>query len=342
MIQRFLTILFALILTYALPAAAQEKSAVFSLPVDCVIGTDCWIVNYTDVDPSAKVRDYTCGTRSYNDHKGTDFAIRDYLAMQTGVNVLAAADGKVLRLRDGVDDWPPVKSDTYEQERKDILDKKLGCGNGVFIEHEGGYTGIYCHLKKDSITVKRGQDIKRGDILGQIGFSGFTEFPHLHFGLFKDSQIIDPFTSATATDGCDMPRNRLWDQTIPHDDENIVSFFGGGFKTTAPDFDALGIDASSPDKIAIDSDIISFWVGLYGVRQNDVIEMDIRDPNGEIYVSRAITQPSDKVRQYYFIGKKTRNHPLLAGSYKAAVTVTRTDKNGYVQQDHFNISTIVE
>jgi hypothetical protein len=121
-----------------------------------------------------------------------------------------------------------------------------------------------------------------------------------------------------------------------------VSFFGGGFKTTAPDFDALGIDASSPDKIAIDSDIISFWVGLYGVRQNDVIEMDIRDPNGEIYVSRAITQPSDKVRQYYFIGKKTRNHPLLAGSYKAAVTVTRTDKNGYVQQDHFNISTIVE
>ncbi len=314
-----------------LPATAQDDPAasLFSLPVDCTLDKDCWLVNYVDVDPSAGALDYQCGTRSYNDHNGTDIAIPDYVSMQSGVNVLAAADGTVLRLRDSVADWPPITDDEdAAKKRADIRAKNQDCGNGVFIEHDNGYTGIYCHMKKDSIAVKVGQKVKRGEILGQVGMSGFTEFPHLHFGIYKDGKTIDPFTRHTSADGCDKPKNPLWDATFPRDDYKLVSFFGGGFKNHVPDFDALAIDISQPDSIAIDSDIFTFWIGMYGVRAGDQIKIEIRGPDNRLYLKKMIAQKNDKARQYYFVGKKTANDPLQAGYYGGYVQLTRTGPDG--------------
>ena len=55
--------------------------------------------------------DYKCAPRSTDDNKGTDFAIRDRRAMEDGVDVLAAANGTIIRMRDGADDdAKPTKS----------------------------------------------------------------------------------------------------------------------------------------------------------------------------------------------------------------------------------------
>jgi hypothetical protein len=78
------------------------------------------VVNYLDTDPSPeRFADFRCGRRTYDGHDGTDFAVRDAMAMEQGVDVLAAADGTVLRLREGVRDgsreeidgrWPRTKA----------------------------------------------------------------------------------------------------------------------------------------------------------------------------------------------------------------------------------------
>ena len=82
------------------PAEAIE----LSLPIDCEIGVTCEVQNYVDLDPSSQARDYQCGNRTYNGHKGVDFRLPSLRAQRAGVNVLTAAPGRVLRVRDGMPD----------------------------------------------------------------------------------------------------------------------------------------------------------------------------------------------------------------------------------------------
>lgn len=83
-------VLFALLLA-ALPLAAAAAPPALSLPLACTPNKDCWIANHVDLDPGPGLRDYACGVLTYDQHKGTDFAIRDRAAMEAGVVVLAAA-----------------------------------------------------------------------------------------------------------------------------------------------------------------------------------------------------------------------------------------------------------
>src|SRR5215470_5343156 len=85
-------------------AGAAEAQPALHLPIDCTPGESCWIVNYVDLDPGSGTRDYTCGSRTYDGHRGTDIAIRDLAAMREGVKVLAAAEGEVRAVRDGEED----------------------------------------------------------------------------------------------------------------------------------------------------------------------------------------------------------------------------------------------
>lgn len=56
----------------------------FQLPLSCKLGKDCWIMNYTDTgtDGDGAGIDPFCNARSYEGHKGTDFAIPDETAMK--------------------------------------------------------------------------------------------------------------------------------------------------------------------------------------------------------------------------------------------------------------------
>lgn len=57
--------------------------------------------------------------------------------------------------------------------------------NFVAINHGDGTYAEYLHLGKDKVGVKKGQNIKAGDLLGYTGYSGVMDIPHLHFNVFK-------------------------------------------------------------------------------------------------------------------------------------------------------------
>ncbi len=94
-------------------------------------------------------------------HHGTDFGAKK------GTPLLAVNSGKI----------------TYAS--------RMGSyGNVVKIKHDGGYESLYAHQSR--IRVKRGQHVKRGQIIGYVGSTGRSTGPHLHFGLRKNGRWINP------------------------------------------------------------------------------------------------------------------------------------------------------
>ncbi|WP_372974281.1 M23 family metallopeptidase [Muriicola sp.] len=65
-----------------------------------------------------------------------------------------------------------------------------GYGKHIRIDHGYGYMSLYAHLS--NYNVKRGQKVKRGDLIGFIGSTGRSEAPHLHYEVWKDEERINP------------------------------------------------------------------------------------------------------------------------------------------------------
>jgi len=65
-----------------------------------------------------------------------------------------------------------------------------GYGKHIRIEHGYGYLSLYAHLSQ--YNVKKGQKVKRGDLIGFVGSTGRSEGPHLHYEVWKDTDRINP------------------------------------------------------------------------------------------------------------------------------------------------------
>jgi murein DD-endopeptidase MepM/ murein hydrolase activator NlpD len=65
-----------------------------------------------------------------------------------------------------------------------------GYGNLVLVRHSGGYVTAYAHANE--VLVKRGDRVKRGQIIARAGKSGSVTAPQLHFEIRKGSSPIDP------------------------------------------------------------------------------------------------------------------------------------------------------
>jgi len=94
-------------------------------------------------------------------HRGIDIASR------MGDDILAPANGVVVK--------------------KSV---EPGMGNVVKIDHGNGIITAYGHLSK--IIVKNGQRVKRGDVIGQLGNSGHSTGPHLHYGICVNGVYVNP------------------------------------------------------------------------------------------------------------------------------------------------------
>ncbi|MGX5914835.1 M23 family metallopeptidase [Aliidiomarina sp. Khilg15.8] len=111
----------------------------------------------------------------YRRHSGRGNKLTDYYCY--GEDILAAADGTVVKVLDGIKHAPLVGYGVA-----DFLCRHVA-GNHVVIEHADGEYGFYAHLIRGSIPVKEGESVKQGQPIGQCGHSGHSSEPHLHFHL---------------------------------------------------------------------------------------------------------------------------------------------------------------
>ena len=71
-----------------------------------------------------------------------------------------------------------------------------GYGNLVLIRHDGGWVTAYAHTRQ--LLVKRGDTVRRGDVIAKAGQTGSVESPQLHFELRKGATAVDPLKYLTA------------------------------------------------------------------------------------------------------------------------------------------------
>ncbi|PQB03616.1 M23 family metallopeptidase [Aureitalea marina] len=105
------------------------------------------------IDPFTKARKF---------HYGMDFTA------PTGTPIYASGDGVVTR------------ADA----------RATGFGRHIRIDHGFGYMSLYAHLYK--YNVKKGQKVKRGDLIGFVGNTGRSAAPHLHYEIWKDGKKVNP------------------------------------------------------------------------------------------------------------------------------------------------------
>jgi murein DD-endopeptidase MepM/ murein hydrolase activator NlpD len=86
---------------------------------------------------------------------------------------------------------------------------KGGYGNVVFVDHGGGVVTRYAHLRK--IETKLDATVTAGQRIGQIGATGRTTGPHLHFEVRLDDRPVDPVTALAVADlwRTDAARGRI-------------------------------------------------------------------------------------------------------------------------------------
>ena len=101
-------------------------------------------------------------TKKRTMHWGMDFSAK------TGTPIYATGDGTIAR------------ADA----------RAVGFGNHVRIDHGFGYVSIYAHM--DKIVVRRGNKVKRGDLIGYVGNTGRSVAPHIHYEIVKDGRKINP------------------------------------------------------------------------------------------------------------------------------------------------------
>jgi murein DD-endopeptidase MepM/ murein hydrolase activator NlpD len=294
------------------PAGAPR----LSFPVACKIGESCAVQNYMDRDPGPGATDYRCGTQTYDAHNGVDIRLPDMAAQRAGVDVLAAAPGRVARLRDGVADISVKAAGAPSVAGQE-------CGNGVVIDHGDGWETQYCHLARGSLRVKVGDQVAAGAPIAQVGLSGNTEYPHLHLTVRKAGVVTDPFapgsTSCGATDGA----GALWDTSAaaalaykPGVVLNVGFASGPVSMTTVEEATSTAPTRNGPALLA--------YVRAINLQGGDVQELVLKGPDGAVVAQNTLPALDRAKAQYVlYVGKRTPAGGWPPGAYTATYAVQR-------------------
>lgn len=288
------------------------------LPVQCAIGTECFVQQFPDVQPGPDRQDPFCGKATYEGHDGTDIRVISMKDIQRDVAVLAMADGTVLQTRDGVEDRL-VKT---KQEADAI--SRIGCGNAVFIAHEGDYQTRYCHMRRGSIAVRSGDKVKRGQQIGLIGSSGLAQFPHVEVAVKNGRVALDPTTGQKLEAGCLADAAKAAPLFSKEDAARLgrgeVQMLGIGLAGDRVEYARLVEDGAPP--AATTASLLQVgWVWLMNLHQGDQVQVKLTGPDG-VVIAEQTTEPMNAPKATYsaFAGK--RGAPV-AGDYEVYTAVLR-------------------
>ncbi len=206
-------------------SATGGSSAIqgLSWPIDCIPNQTCaGNLGYPDIDNDGAA--YNCSAPGYQGHEGTDIGV-SVAAQDAGTAVWAAADGVVLFAFDGKYDKCPNANEPDCQNPSDMqpgetagttvctpLGPYCGSGSGscfwcfaggnVIVIRHSGVRGVfatrYDHLKRNSLMVRPGDSVNRGQKIAEVGSAGNSSGPHLHFEVWGTGfyELAEPWAGS--------------------------------------------------------------------------------------------------------------------------------------------------
>jgi murein DD-endopeptidase MepM/ murein hydrolase activator NlpD len=100
---------------------------------------------------------------------------------------------KIRKFHYGMDFTAPTGTEIYASGDGTVVvveNSLRGYGKRIIIDHGFGYKTLYAHLS--GFNVRKGQKVKRGEVIGFVGSSGTSTAPHLHYEVFKNNKKVNP------------------------------------------------------------------------------------------------------------------------------------------------------
>ncbi len=294
------------LLLLTLPGTGPVRAARF--PLDCTLGRDCWVVRVPGPRALAGGVDGPWSPAD-EDHRGLDIAVPDLLAMIEGIAVRALVAGTVVAVRDGEADGALGR-----RGREAVAGRE--CGNGVRIRAADGLLVQYCHLRRGSVMVRRGDRVDAGALLGLVGLSGLTNFPHLHLQLAREGWLLDP-------------RARFPELFGPIGDPRagpLPVVTGVGLAVRPPRLaQVLRGDFRGLRRVARTAPALVLWVRAFHLRRGDLVDFRIRGPEGRLLFQQLTEVEKDRALGMRYAGRRRPGGGWRPGTYRAEVTVRRGD-----------------
>jgi hypothetical protein len=226
--------------------------------------------------------------------------------------VLAAAGGVVRGVRDGM-------TDVSVRELPAGAIKDRECGNAVRIDHGGGWQTLYCHMRRGSVAVHEGERVQAGQALGLVGLSGQTEFPHLHFGVWRAPKNADPFGGEPGAQ-CAAPRRALWDEAtlaaLPYAPGAIYNF---GVASRPPAIGEVREGAFRARRIPRDAPMVVVWAEIYNATAGEVLHVAVTAPDGAAVLERHVDLKRTQARGYGAFRRDRGASLWPAGTYRVTI-----------------------
>jgi hypothetical protein len=159
----------------------NDTSYIYWLPVE--VGSKCFLVQAYN------------SKMSHKDELSLDFK------MKKGTKIHASRAGVVTEIKEDSDDGG-------------LKDEYLSKGNHIIIKHADESIAMYWHLQKDGVMVNEGDTVLKGQLIGISGNTGYTAFPHLHFGV-KDRNGKQLPTRFLTKKGAIYLRPARWYRCVP-------------------------------------------------------------------------------------------------------------------------------
>jgi murein DD-endopeptidase MepM/ murein hydrolase activator NlpD len=292
------------------------ETPTLALPIDCEVGVDCWISNRPDVDPTPAIRDPSGGDSTYDGHQGTDLAVRDS-GQAAATWVRAPIAGTVLRTRNNVPDGQLAAGGALA-----VGDEK--CGNGVVIDAGDQWEVQLCHLRWGSVIVHDGDEVTPGAPLGRVGWSGWTDHPHVHMTVRHQGRVVDPFTGAYLDDGSAADNALVWGAALPEPHEMDALVWAGFDVAPLPDAITWPLD-SGRAVLPASTDALVLAVFLWRPVEGDVLQVTLKAPDGT-RTSSEVVQPNTRPRQVWRVTKSWPDGERPVGLWTAEVTWRRGER----------------
>lgn len=307
-------------------APLRTDYATYAWPLERALHDLVVAVNYTDLDPGPGRLDYMGGTHNYDGHTGHDYALYDFRVMDRGVKIRAAAPGVVTYL-----------DDTSPYDRHCDFNWP-DAGNWVWIASGDGTFHEYLHMRAASMTVKLGETVQQGQMLGLVGSSGYSTVPHLHFESGDYNAPGGQYEFRDPSHGSANPLPSLWNVQDDYEGDdpfwiaNLGVFTesqiaGGVFNTSYCDVvnripEPLTFGANEPH--------LDMWFQFQS-KAPDTATVVVRKPNGSDYgrFDFPVTQPAqfDWFWSYYFFSPAVQ--PADYGTWHLQVV-----RHGTILADH--------
>lgn len=211
--------------------------------------------------------DYKTRNPAYKTHNGIDFIGRNDKGEDYARDyIIAAADGVI-----------DAAVSNYTKTLTRLTGTAEDRGNYVRIKHDTGLYTVYMHLAVGTVTVKTGESVKKGQVLGYMGNTGYSKGNHLHFAVGDGKAWLDPLpyingekelqraTVATAPSVCatapkttQTPAQTQGGDFKPGDKVHIIT--GSTDVNTKKRYSAF-VYVKTYDVIAVDEKYLTFGIG---------------------------------------------------------------------------------